>query len=111
MQRLAVLGASSLLWLAGCGSGSHAESAATPKPLTPEASQAIDDSIAALVTGYKAGRLARDEAAQLLANLIEPLPGFAAQTDDSVALDLFQATQPILRERMAARYSLPDSVP
>lgn len=110
MRRSVILGVSSLVLLTGCSSGSRAESTTTPKSLTPEASQAIDDSIAALVTRYKAGRLARDEAAELLADLIEPLPGFAAQTGDSVALDLFHATQPILRERMAARYHLPDSV-
>ena len=110
MRSWPALGASALLALAACRSAERADPAAIPETPSPEASQALDDSMTVLVEAYKAGRLSRSVAAQHLADLIEPLPGFAVQTTDSMTLDLFDATQAVLRERFPARYNLPDSL-
>jgi hypothetical protein len=81
-------------------------------PKAPAAKQTVhfDDSMTALVEGYKAGRLSRAAAATRVADLIEPLTGFATQTTDSMTLDLFDAAGAILRERLSTRYGLPDSL-
>jgi len=110
MRSWLALGACTTLALGACRSGERVEPAPIPENPSPEASQALDDSISVLVDAYKAGRLSRNVAAEHLAGLIEPLPGFAIQTTDSMTLDLFNATQAVLRERVAARYNLPDSL-
>jgi hypothetical protein len=110
VRLLSPRGATWLLFLSACSSGSGAESAVPPRPIGEEASQAIEDSISSLVEAYKGGRLSRGQAAKHLADLIEPLSGFASQTTDSMELDLFEATRIVLRERMAARYNLPDTL-
>jgi hypothetical protein len=93
-----------------CGSGADPESTRAVTGAGLEASRAFEDSLTALVEGYKAGRLTRAMAATRVANLLEPQTGVAAQTTDSMTLDLFDAAGVILRERFPARYGFPDSL-
>ena len=104
------LGVGCILLSLACGPDADPEATRGPKGVGGEASRAFDDSMTALVEGYKAGRLSRAAAAARAADLIEPLTGFATQTTDSMTLDLFDAAGAILRERFPTRYGLPDSL-
>jgi hypothetical protein len=66
-----------------------------------EAPSKMDHSVHSIVTAYQNGVLTLESAAHQLADLIEPMRGFAAESGSTRANELFDATDRELRRRPA----------
>jgi len=107
-RRLVLLFAGALV---ACSAPSHHEAAVAPPTMTPQQSTTLDDSVRQLVHRYEAGEVALAEATQELADLIEPVGGFAVQGERSPqATELYEAASLELRRRDAKRFGVPDSL-
>jgi hypothetical protein len=107
-RRLVLLLAGALI---ACNAGGRQEAAVSPPPMTPEQSTILEDSVRRLVQRYEAGEVALAKATQELADLIEPVGGFAVQGKRSPqATELYEAASRELRRRDAKRLGVPDSL-
>jgi hypothetical protein len=94
-----------------CSTDQGSNSSERPKALSAEEAAILNDSIETVIATYEAGGLAFNEASKQLADLVEPLGGFAYQGNQSPKVQrLFYATGRELRRREAQRHGVPDSL-
>jgi len=105
------LWAAFVLSASACGAPERSSSPTGAADSHRTMSASKDDSIRTVVAAYEAGTLDLPAATQQLANLIEPLSGFAVGAGQSArAQELFRATSRELGLRMVRRRGLPDSL-
>jgi hypothetical protein len=111
-MRLAIHGVLGWLILAqACGSEQPVAHHSSDIKLISPQMDALDDSVRALVRAYEGGTVALAVASRELADLLEPIQGFATSRAVSPRADeLLRATSLELQRRNAKKYGVPESL-